>query len=70
MILSKKLSTVTSTSTFTSQRVSIKSLCAKQERKEIGKITLKRLQRVSTVMADQQVLDIANRRTVRKGLQG
>ena len=31
------------------------------------KITLKRLQRVGTVMADQEVLDIANRRTVRKG---
>ena len=33
MILSKKLSTVTSTSTSTSQRVSIKSLSAKQEKK-------------------------------------
>ena len=34
------------------------------------KITLKRPQRVGTVMADQEVLDIANRRTVRKGFQG
>ena len=33
------------------------------------KITLKRPQRVGTVMADQEVLDIANRRTVRKGFQ-
>ena len=51
--------------------VCLLSPCVQNRRKkEIGKITLKRLQRVSTVMADQQVLDIANRRTVRKGLQG
>ena len=45
-------------------------VCKTGEKKGIGKITLKRLQRVGTVMADQEVLDIANRRTVRKGFPG
>ena len=45
--------------------VSLVLVCKTAEKK----ITLKRLQRVGTVMADQEVLDIANRRTVRKGFQ-